>query len=231
MKTAQLRMAVLAVTPWIAGAAGAALIEFRSNPASITVDGSRADWSSVSPYSPDGVTSGATVDWNQIWVAHNTASSLLYFRYTTHNSPGSWSGQYWRYHLLIDADNNSGTGSTSDGGPISIGADYLLEGHYLYEWTGSWTLIGGWSVDASIPNSSAPQDIEFAIPGSAFGSYWSPTWSFRWVARTQGGTWDYVPDSASSDWNEYSLVPEPATASLLAVGACVVFLRRRMRAA
>lgn len=129
-----------------------------SNPilkSDITLDGLLDEWSSLTPFDPDpndvveksvaGHISGAgnQANWRQLRMAHTTDTNELYMAYT--NETNIYIS--WGYQLFIDTDDNPETGFKGYFGGISefpVGADYLIEGVWVYKYTGdgtnwSWT--------------------------------------------------------------------------------------------
>lgn len=108
----------------------------------IAVDGSFGDWAGVPLLDSDPLDNAAgEVDYADIYVAND--DNYLYIRYTLH-APKDPSG--WQQNILIDADNNAGTGLGANG----LGSEMLVEGGAGYQQkNGTWNegLINGlgWS--------------------------------------------------------------------------------------
>ena len=112
------------------------------------MDGNLADWagSSFLAADPDD-TSGANnpIDWKAAILAHSTTK--LYIGYESYNAidatANSGTDLNWGWQILIDTDQNAGTGYKQG----SIGADYIIEGRHLQRYTGtgtnwSWSSLG-----------------------------------------------------------------------------------------
>jgi Bacterial Ig domain len=131
----------------------------------ITLDGSLAEWATLASFGPDPAdVAGAAnlLDWREAWMAHNGSNIYLALR-NSGNIALSWA-----YNLYLDTDGSSATGYRQ-GSRFPIGADYLLQGGWLYRYTGdgsTWSWISVVSVPAAVSGSGA----EFAIPRSALGN-------------------------------------------------------------
>ena len=126
----------------------------------------RSDWAGIPAYDADGSeTGGVEVDYETIQIAHDDTN--FYFRMLL-NSSVSLS---YKHNVLIDVDYDRGTGFIGGAGQFAVGAEYLLQGSSVYEFTGSsqgswsWNYLGTMSV-----NSSPYTDIETSIPRSLIGN-------------------------------------------------------------
>ncbi len=126
----------------------------------------RSDWADIPAYDADGSeTGGVEVDYETIQIAHDDTN--FYFRMLL-NSSVSLS---YKHNVLIDVDFDRDTGFIGGAGQFAVGAEYLLQGSNVYEFTGSsqgawsWNYLGTMSVNAT-PNT----DIETLIPRSLIGN-------------------------------------------------------------
>lgn len=217
---------VLAV---IATTAFGDLLQTLGQYATITIDDSRADWAGLTSFNSDSddIPTSGDVDWNDITIAHDGAN--LYVRYEPYDGPG-W-GSAWRYHVLLDTDQNRNTGYIGGSSQFAIGADYMIEGATVFQFTsGNQNDWGGWSSVGSGSSDENPSDIELGISQSLVGS---PA-SFYFIVWGDnsggGGTDDAHPDGglsgAGGDYFQYA-IPEPLTASLIGLGLLVVLRMRR----
>ena len=141
-----------------------------SNPVangSITVTTTdRSDWSAIPAYDADpSETGGVEVDYESIQVAHDDTN--FYLRMQLYSSVSL----DYHHNLLIDVDFDQGTGFIGGGGQFAVGAEYLLQGSNLYEFTGATQTSWGWNFLGVMPVNAAPNtDIEMLIPRAMLGS-------------------------------------------------------------
>lgn len=230
-----LRKFISGVIAPLAGMAISARAELLANyvpNGTITVDGSRADWSSVTPYTADGQDASGGVDFDTIWIAND--DTTLYFRLTVFSGSPSFTTDGWRYNLFIDADQDRNTGFIGGSGQYSVGADYLIQGIYVFQFTGAnqttwgWTLLGTLSWDVQ-----SGTDIELSMPMSTVGFVLGN--QFNWIAWSDSNPEDFVPNAANQgiggDFHSYQIVPEPGSVALLSLGALVAGAGRALRRA
>lgn len=180
-----------------------------SNPVAagaIVVNGSLADWSSLtsfgmqSPAFTPSVTN--PVDLTQIWLAHN--STNLYVAYL--NAGPATNGLNGAYNLYLDIDGNRSTGFRGGVDSFPIGAEYLLQGATLYQYTGttgtdwSWSSVGvatwatsGGNAELSLPRTwiSSPEIFKFFFldDNSSIGGTLQDTYPRSALQAGGGGTW------------------------------------------
>ena len=116
----------------------------------ISVDGSFGDWAGVPLLGSDPLDNPSGVDYGDIYVAND--DNYLYIRFTLHAAAEPFG---WQQNILIDADNNPGTGFTASG----LGSEMLIEGGAGYQQkNGGWNEGGitglGW---AAAPAGAATQ--------------------------------------------------------------------------
>jgi len=165
----------------------------------LTIDGNLADWvgNSFLSLDPDD-TSGASnpIDWKTAVFAHS--SKQLYIGYQSYNpidaAASSGSNIPWGWQILIDTDQNAGTGYRQG----AIGADYIIEGKHLQRYTGdgsswSWSSLG--NVDLAYLNNN----VELSLKRSLIGDPSTVRVVFRGANQAYNGTQiDLYPDEASS---------------------------------
>jgi hypothetical protein len=125
----------------------------------ITIDGIFSDWSSAQSFS-DSTTDGATVNWETVWT-HNDENNVSFsYKNTTNIIPEN----LYLWNIYLDTDHNSATGYNF----TLLGADTLLQGKNLYQYTGSgtnwsWNYVG----DASfaVQGARAELSIQKSIVG------------------------------------------------------------------
>jgi hypothetical protein len=171
--------------------------------ASITIDGSRADWSGLTAYPED--TTGESgipsydVDWQRVTMAHSGDQNTLYVRYQQ-NTAADFDAFPGFYNIYIDTDRDRGTGHIGIyGSELSLGADYLIQGSTIYAFSGalqtdfSWTSIGSVTAD----NSFSSLDIEYSLALSTIGSPTDFYFLLYGDNNINGQTIDYYPDSSN----------------------------------
>lgn len=127
----------------------------------IIIDGELTDWSEYTSFGTDADdVSGddILIDWEEAWIAHDEDN--FYLAFLEHdNNPSS--PQEWRYNTYIDTDRDSESGYAA--GQTAIGADFLLQGPWLYRHNStnpnawSWIAVG----KVSRVNSSGKTEIAF----------------------------------------------------------------------
>lgn len=134
-----------------------------SNPVSnIVLDGVLTDWAALKSFGKDAddITGSLNrIDWREAWLAHDNDHFYWAFR-----NEGNISLS-WGYSLYLDTDNSINTGY-SDG--LAIGADYLVQGEYLYQYSGdgiSWA----WQFVSKLSAVSQGNTAEIQIPRSIQG--------------------------------------------------------------
>lgn len=222
----------------LVAAASADLVQSLSNPsAGMAVDGSRADWTGVTPYTDDSTGESGIgafdVDWERISMAHATDGSVLFVRYQQANAADFNSFPAF-YNLYIDVDQDRNTGYFGGGSQFAVGADYLVQGVSVFSFAGagqtdfSWNFVGGGSFD----NSFSSLDLEWSIATSLIGSPESFHFLVYADNALNGNTPDYYPDSAnggsSGGYFQY-VIPEPGSLPLALVAAALVGAYRRIR--
>jgi hypothetical protein len=129
------------------------------------------------------------LDWLENWIAHD--DTHFYIAYLN-DGPISLN---WAYNLYIDTDGISSTGY--NGYFLQIGADYLIQGIYLYQYTGngsswSWRYVGELAValnsnqaELSLPRVwlGDPSEMQIVFLGEN-------------AAYSGGSMEDYYPDGA-----------------------------------
>lgn len=225
---------ILAAGAWSAvlTSAPAALVESLNNTVAngtITIDSSRTGWVGLTGFTTDP-NEGSTVDWSQITIANDATN--FYFRYVMNDAP-LWINSNFR--IFFDTDQKRSTGYIGGASEFSVGAEYMIESAYLYQFTGgtqdawSWNYIGAVSYSDGLAN-----DMVLSTSISSLGT---DTFNFMLFSEgTVGGDAyrDFYVDSsntgASGGWLQYTTVPEPSTGLLVAAGLLAASTLRRRRA-
>ena len=177
-------------------AAAAPAIAGVSNPLTntvITVDGQLNEWSAIIPFGTDPSDSSGnnTIDWADAAVAHD--DSDFYISYRNHGPVD----ENWGYGIFIDVDGNRNTGFRGFSDELPVGADYLIEGRVVQQYTGtgtnwSWVETGeaGYAINADT--------AELAVPRSLLGNPAALRLFFSGNNAAVGGsTVDYFPDGVA----------------------------------
>ena len=203
MATATLIAAVVSVASFNASAA---TISNTVSDNSITIDADINDWSSVASLGYDAATLAdvnAQADYLEAWLAHDSSNLYLAYRNNGDINTSLW----WAWQTYLDTDSDETTGYQ---GVDNVGADYLLQGSGLYEYTGtgsewSWQYIGG--VTSALNGAIA----EFKIPRNLLGN---PA-NARAVFKTRNGAFTGNYSSSGIDTYPKSFSPLPLHDDLL----------------
>ena len=132
-----------------------------TNQSQIFIDGSYDDWADHSAYT-DVIDDGVTVNWDKVWT--DEGNGRLSFSYS--NVGEIDESQLYLWNIYLDTDSQSTTGYNFE----LLGADYLLQGKSLYQYTGtgqdwSWNYLK--EVDYVVSGERAEFSIEKSILGLA----------------------------------------------------------------
>jgi hypothetical protein len=150
----------------------------------VAIDGVFDDWSGHTAY-PDASDDGLLVNWDKIWA--DFEGERLAFSYS--NIGDIDEAQLYLWNIYLDTDKQTSTGY----GFNLLGADYLLQGKSLYQYTGtgqdwSWTYIK--EVDYIVSGARAELSIEKSVLGLASGAN---SYSALFYGTTpDGGNLDYL---------------------------------------
>ncbi|MBU0677381.1 MAG: PEP-CTERM sorting domain-containing protein [Verrucomicrobia bacterium] len=211
--------------------------------ASITIDNNTGEWGGLTAYQGDGFES-LPEDWQSVTIAQD--ASKFFFRYGLNSNQTGYDagGQtgagalVGNFNLVLDTDQSRSSGWIGTGGAYGIGAEYLLSGASLYQYSGtgedySWTFVS--SINASDNNI---WDYELEITRASVGS---PN-AFNWFAWADSSSTDFYHNNASAGeasgtYFEYTAtgggggpegaVPEPSTIMLFGIGLGFVMGRRK----
>ncbi len=160
-----------------------------SNPASlITLDGNLNDWSGYVPFADDPADANSAndaLDWSMAWMAHD--GSDYYLAYQNHGSVDV----SWGQTVYLDIDDNTATGYQAG---LAIGADRVIQGRFLYSYTGTgdnWS----WNFVTEVSGTSGSNTFEYQFPRSALNNSESIRVAFVGSNAPYGGaTEDLYPD-------------------------------------
>jgi len=143
-----------------------------SNPVgagTIAVNGNLSDWAALVPFGPasqDFVTSSTNpVDLAQLRIAHDATN--LYVAYQ--NFGPTTNGLNGAYNLYLDTDNSRSTGFRGGSDNFPIGAEYLLQGNTVYQYTGSGT-DWNWTQVGVATSAAATSNVEFSLRQAWIGN-------------------------------------------------------------
>jgi hypothetical protein len=131
----------------------------RAGVGGITIDGLFNDWSGHTAYS-DAPDDGLLVNWDQVWTDERGES--LSFSYT--NIGDIDKARLFLWNIYLDTDKQTGTGY----GFSLLGADYLLQGRSLYQYTGTgkdWS----WKYIKEVNYTVSGARAELSVAKSALG--------------------------------------------------------------
>ena len=174
-------------------------------PTSLAIDGNFADWTSIPAQGvenadiPDAANN--LLDLLAIKISHDASS--VYFLYENESTVQIG----WAYSLFVDADQSSTTGF----GFYSVGADYLIQGQYLFAYAGTGT-DWAWSYVGQLNLATGGTRAEFAVSRTDIGNPDAFSWIFYGDNGAYGGSGvDLVPNGGSSSTYTISgSTPPPA---------------------
>jgi len=157
--------------------------------AAITLDGDLSDWSGYLPFAadPDDVTEpNGPLNWQQAWMAHDGTDYYLAFRNFGGVNPS------WGQTVYMDIDDNPSTGYQQG---LSLGADRVLQGRFLYRYTGTGS-DWAWEFVTEVLGQSNDGEFEYRFPYSALANSELIHLAFVGSNEPYGGvTEDLYPDS------------------------------------
>jgi hypothetical protein len=174
-------------------------------PPQIVIDGVFSDWEDVTqldippnPIEILGDISDPDADLVDLWVIDD--SSYLYFSYNVTGNIEN-SGSYW-YHIFFDIDTNASTGFCIQD-TASIGAEYMVENRWLYQYTGIGGSDWNWEYLSEIEYAKDSSRVELATPMSVIDlSLGDRVWLIFNV-YTGAGVEEFAPDTFGSQYYSY----------------------------
>lgn len=174
---------------------GTAPVNPTPQPSTIIVDGDLADWpanSALGSDDADDMTPPDTIDWKALHVSANNTN--VYMAYESHD-PVVLS---WGYGVLIDSDNNAGTGFRGFSNELPIGVDYMLEADELNRYTGASQNEWSWASEGSQSIAMNGNVAEISIARATLGNPSSMQLLLRGNNVAVNGTgMDLHPDTGS----------------------------------
>ncbi len=176
-----------------------------SNPIgqNITLNGNLDEWQTLASFGEDAkeMQNTASLDWQQVWMAHNTET--LYLAYQYHNPIV----MNWGHIVYLDTDTDKNTGFKGAAATLPIGIEYMIQGYDLWKYTGNgdnWS----WQFIAEINQSRDEKISEISLSRNLIGNPDEIDLYFEANNEALGLTgMDLFPDNALSggEYFSYSL--------------------------
>lgn len=159
----------------------------------ITIDGSRADWGGLEPYSPDADGAAPSpLDLVSLTLAND--DDELFVRLTLDAASGTPPALGNDHRVYLDIDGDRGTGYLGDSSAFALGADYMLLGDRLFAFQGSTQQTFSWDfLEELSTDDSTPADIEWAVP---LAQLEDPLTIDLFVQGINTGEDDFLPNSS-----------------------------------
>lgn len=168
-----------------------------------TIDGSLTEWADIPVMATDpadATVSGQTsLDWREVRIA-NSANALLIAARSEAVTPMNWA-----WNFFIDTDLTETTGFRGTFGDLDIGAELLLQGQYLFRFTGTGPTDWSWQFLTSVTQASTGSTHEWRILLDQLGS----PQRIHAVLLADNGAFgsglpqDYLPDLATAGAQSY----------------------------
>lgn len=163
---------------------------------SLYIDGSLEDWSEIPAlaYDPADINlMPFEVDWRQLKLAHDSQYLYMAVKHDTtpFNEACTWANSYF-----IDSDNSMDTGFVGPTGQYPVGAELMLQGAFLFRYTGSG-MDWSWECIDAISHAGNGYCTEFKIDRWHIGFDASPIKVFLVgynEAFMKNAEADYMPD-------------------------------------
>ncbi len=171
-----------------------------SNPVTnraITVNGNLSDWTVLTSFGQESqdfsTSTNNPVDLARLWLAHDATNLYV----ACQNYGPTTNGLNAAYNLYLDTDNNRSTGFRGSGNDFPIGADYLVQGNSVYQYTGLTGTDWSWSFVGVAASAVASSNVEISLPRAWIGNP-SVLGLFYYGDNlaTGGSVVDTYPDSA-----------------------------------
>jgi len=159
----------------------------------IAVDGSLNEWGSAVSFGADPNDSSGvnTIDWASATIVHNDTD--FYIGYQNHGAVT----ETWGHGVYIDVDGDINTGFAGFSSELPVGADYLIEGRVVQQYTGTGT-NWSWAEVGSAQYAIGTDTVELAVPRSLLGDPSTLRLYFNGNNTAVGGsTVDYYPDGVA----------------------------------
>jgi hypothetical protein len=175
----------------------------------IVHDGELNEWSNLQSFTTDPADvngpSGGEVDWRRAWMAHDINGNI-YFAARYDNTIN----MTWGHITYMDTDQNRDTGFIGNASNFPIGVEYMIQGYFLWKYTGNGT-DWSWSYVTDLWRSWNGTNSEMTTPIVNIGSPSKINVFFEGNNHPYGNglVSDFYPDNAMSagKYFTYSLTP------------------------
>lgn len=140
-----------------------------NNTTPIKIDENFDEWKKIEPLTVDStgdVAETEQVNFSKVWA--NPAGKSLYISYCC-TKPINFEGEAYRYNVFIDVDNDINTGYRGWDGNWPLGADYLVQGATVFEFSGSTNRAWEWKKGEIVTYRIKEDQVEMKIPLSSLG--------------------------------------------------------------
>lgn len=149
--------------------AAASKAELPSIKVTMAVDGNFDEWKRIKPLANDSikdVDESEPVNFSRVWAT--SAGKNLYISYCC-TKPIDFGDAAYRYNVFIDADNNVNTGYKGWDGNWTLGADYLVQGATVFEFSSASNRTWEWKKREVLRYKIGGDQVEIRIPLSLLG--------------------------------------------------------------
>lgn len=166
---------------------------------SINIDGKCNEWDNIKPVAEDvagDVDSAEAVDYVKAWIVRNADN--IYFSYLCAKAV-DWNNNAWRYNIFINTDGNNATGYKGYDGAWPIGADYLIQGAKVFQFTGTGPTAWTWKELSSLPYSVEEADGQVEIQATTLDLGIKPGQKIEVLFHgdNKAGKSDFIPDKGT----------------------------------
>ncbi len=159
----------------------------------MSVDGKFDEWKRLKPLADDSIKDipdTERVNFSKVWA--EVAGKNLYISYCC-TKPINFENEAYRYNVFVDADNDLSTGYRGWDGNWALGADYLVQGATVFEFSGSPNRVWEWKKKGAAVYKIEGSQIEMKVPLSSLGLNNKQDFRVLFYGDNVSVT-DYVPD-------------------------------------
>lgn len=135
----------------------------------MAIDGEFDEWRRIEPLADDSikdVDETEPVNFSKVWAAPVGKNLYISYRCT---KPINFEDSAYRYNIFIDADNNADTGYKGWDGNWVLGADYLIQGATVFEFSAATNRTWGWKKREVLAYKMGGDQVEMRILLSFLG--------------------------------------------------------------
>lgn len=135
----------------------------------MAVDGEFDEWKIIEPLADDSikdVDETEPINFSKVWATPVGKNLYISYRCT---KPINFEDSAYRYNIFIDADNNAGTGYKGWDGNWVLGADYLIQGATIFEFSAATNRTWGWKKREVLAYKIGGDQVEMRILLSFLG--------------------------------------------------------------